>query len=190
MRISRSPTRLISEITIDQNVPMAGFILTGLGAGVAAGNSLRYEQLVGAYLPGTPKVKTADEIVNNSAVLQNDDDLFFAVAANGIWVVILCLKAKSPTLTTLKIAFTIPAAASMIDTCLPPQYHAFIAGNDATVAAALSAMAATSKYIYLAYLYIGGANAGTIQLQWAQNAATAENTTLEKGSNMLCTQLA
>jgi hypothetical protein len=164
---------------------MATFKLTGLGAGLAAGNSLRYEQLVGAYLPGTPKVKTADEIVNNSAVLQNDDHLFFTVAANEIWAIILMLKAKSPTLTSLKIAFTIPAAATMIEQSAPPVYQAFTNGVDSTAARAISSMAATSKYLLAWEYYIGGANAGTIQLQWAQNAATAEDTTVEKGSYLV-----
>jgi len=34
--------------TITANLPMAGFILTGLGAGAAAGNSVRYEQVLSA----------------------------------------------------------------------------------------------------------------------------------------------
>ena len=35
--------------TITQNIPMAGFKFTGLGAGSANGDSLRYEQLIGLY---------------------------------------------------------------------------------------------------------------------------------------------
>lgn len=34
--------------TITANIPMAGFIFTGLGAGAAAGNSVRYEQVLSA----------------------------------------------------------------------------------------------------------------------------------------------
>lgn len=33
---------------VTANIPMAGFIFTGLGAGAAAGNSVRYEQVLGA----------------------------------------------------------------------------------------------------------------------------------------------
>ena len=35
--------------TMTASLPMAGFILTGLGAGASNGNSLRYEQLIGLY---------------------------------------------------------------------------------------------------------------------------------------------
>lgn len=37
--------------TLTANIPMGTFRLTGLGAGVAAGDSVRYEQVVGVYLP-------------------------------------------------------------------------------------------------------------------------------------------
>lgn len=37
--------------TMTANIPMGGYKFTGLAAGTTAGDSLRYEQLVGAYLP-------------------------------------------------------------------------------------------------------------------------------------------
>jgi len=39
--------------TITANIPMSGFKLTGLAAGTSNGDSVRYEQVVGAYLPIT-----------------------------------------------------------------------------------------------------------------------------------------
>jgi hypothetical protein len=39
------------QTTPTANLPMGSFKLTGLAAGTTAGDSLRYEQLVGAYLP-------------------------------------------------------------------------------------------------------------------------------------------
>ena len=39
--------------TITANIPMSGYKLTGLAAGTTAGDSMRYEQVVGAYLPIT-----------------------------------------------------------------------------------------------------------------------------------------
>ena len=39
--------------TLTANIPMGGFKLTGLAAGTTNGDSVRYEQLVGAYLPLT-----------------------------------------------------------------------------------------------------------------------------------------
>lgn len=42
MRIKRSKARVISEITIDQDIPMEGYSLTGLGAPASTNDSLRY----------------------------------------------------------------------------------------------------------------------------------------------------
>lgn len=39
------------QTTPTANIPMGGFKLTGLAAGTTAGNSLRYEQVIGVYLP-------------------------------------------------------------------------------------------------------------------------------------------
>lgn len=39
--------------TITANIPMSGYKLTGLAAGTSNGDSVRYEQVVGAYLPIT-----------------------------------------------------------------------------------------------------------------------------------------
>jgi len=79
MKIGRTMARLISEITIDADVPMATFKLTGLGAGAGAGQSVRYEQVVGVYLPltggtmagdiqmGANKLKTTDLLLKQEA---------------------------------------------------------------------------------------------------------------------------
>lgn len=46
MRIGRSPTRLISEITIDANIDMDSKKLTDLAAGSASGHSVRYQDVI------------------------------------------------------------------------------------------------------------------------------------------------
>lgn len=126
-------------------------------------------------------VKTIDEIVNNSIVLQNDDELFLPMVANENAIIQLLVKAKSPTLTTLRVAFAIPAGA--IIWWIPYQTStAFSNGADMTVATQFTVLAATSKYYLMILYYIGGANAGNLQFQWAQWVATAENTTVEKSS--------
>lgn len=50
MRIGRSKARYISEISIDTDIAMAAHKLTGLAAGIAAGESVRYEQLTPFYM--------------------------------------------------------------------------------------------------------------------------------------------
>jgi len=46
MRVKRAVARKISQLEIDQNIAMAGYVLTGLGAGSANGQSLRYQQAI------------------------------------------------------------------------------------------------------------------------------------------------
>lgn len=41
----------ITSITVAGNIAMAGFKLTGLGAGTTNGDSVRYEQVIGVFLP-------------------------------------------------------------------------------------------------------------------------------------------
>lgn len=47
--------------------------------------------------------KTADEVVNNSATLQNDDHLLLALAANEVWEVEINLWYDSGTTPDLKV---------------------------------------------------------------------------------------
>jgi hypothetical protein len=55
------------QTTPTANLPMGGFKLTGLAAGSVAGDSLRYEQLIGVYLPLAGGTATGDIIVPDEA---------------------------------------------------------------------------------------------------------------------------
>lgn len=90
MKVTKSFTSKISKITIDADIAMATYKLTGLGAGAASGQSVRYEQVVGVYLPlaggtmagdialGANKLKTTNHILKEQDVqtlaLKNADD--------------------------------------------------------------------------------------------------------------------
>lgn len=130
--------------------------------------------------------KTADEIVNNSDVLQDDDELKANVQANEVSFVTLILEALSASLTNLKIAFAVPVGATIVE--LLDTFHAFGAEADGTGAIAIGSMSGTAKAWRSYWLYRGGANAGTLQFQWAQNAVTAENTTVKAGSHLILTK--
>jgi len=136
--------------------------------------------------------KTSDEIVNNSAVLQNDDALLFTVGANEVWQFMLYLRTRSASATPdIDYAFTIPAAGSLVHlpnwTCT---YELVINEGDGTTEHHLADVANANRSTLLHYLYIGGANAGTVQLQWAQNVATAEDTKVLANSYIIAHQLA
>lgn len=134
--------------------------------------------------------KTADETVNNSAVLQNDDHLLFAVAANEVWFIHILLLITTTAVADFKYTFTLPTEGSM----------GIISGFDHDSSS--GRLEATSTYVvgfasdrvnanaYFALYYVGGANAGNIQLKWAQNAAEATNTILLANSCLIAHKIA
>jgi len=132
--------------------------------------------------------KAATETVNNSAVLQNDDDLLLTMAANEVWLVELMLLLESASATPdFKFGWTYPVACTM--------YWGYSGGEPAGARPTWSGIGAvlvlriqTDEMIALAVagviglritaIVTNGANAGTLQLQWAQNGATAENSSI------------
>jgi hypothetical protein len=132
--------------------------------------------------------KTADETVNNSAVLQNDDHLFMPVAANEIWEIFLNLYISYGKAPDFKYTLVVPAGA----TC-PFYDHQDIAQDGVSVIEAIKPTAAATakvilntsaaggdaievRFVEVRGVYVGGGNAGNIQLQWAQNTATVQDT--------------
>lgn len=87
MRITRSKARVISELTIDQDIPMLGYSLTGLGAPASTNDSLRY----GVAEIRNQEIKTDADIVYSKLYLTGKllmADLATAIknAANGLVV--------------------------------------------------------------------------------------------------------
>ena len=142
----------------------------------------------------TTVYKTADEIVNNSTTLQNDDHLFFAVAANEAWEFRLALLISSSTVADLKFAMVMPADGTV---------RAFIVYlNAAGTFASGSMIVGTTKDLYgggttvisrpmiLEGVIINGATAGNFQVQWAQNTAEATDSTVRTNSYIIAHKLA
>jgi len=129
--------------------------------------------------------KSADEIVNNSATLQNDDHLVVAVKANEDMTLRVCLVCKTASATpNLKIAFTVPTGGAIkgktfVENSATPTDVADLTSTQ------VLALPGTGRICYILAKYTGGANAGSVQLQWAQNTATVEDTTVEAESYLL-----
>jgi hypothetical protein len=146
--------------------------------------------------------KTADETVNNSDVLQNDDHLAFAIGASEIWFFEAKLLITSGgTGSDLKFGFTVPASCTMLwgATGTPSNN---LGGFGATTSAASPAAIITESGTLtqgsaavtfgsgIAGFVTNSTNAGTVQFQWAQNSATAHDTKLLTNSLFLLWRLA
>ena len=143
----------------------------------------------------TTKYKASDETVNNSDVLQNDNDIALAVGASEIWAFYVQLFYSSATATPdFKFDWAIPSGATGFQ-----EVHAFgaagsaVAGEpayitDLTIDTSLTT-ADTAMMIILEGVFRNSTNAGSLQFRWAQNTATVEDTTLITGSYGIFTKV-
>ncbi len=147
-----------------------------------------------AYTDGlvpTIASKASDEAVNNSETLQNDDDLVLAVGANDIWLFTAFFRTHGPSgNANIKYLFTLPSGGSLEAYGFPWTTGAPHTPADGTTQVTLNLAADTIEWTYKKYLYIGGGTAGNVQLQWAQLAATVEDTKMKTGSYLLAHRLA
>lgn len=138
--------------------------------------------------------KTANETINNSAVLQNDDALVLAVEANSTYLVDLRLIINSNTTADFKMTFTVPAGASgsvhYFEGSTPSTAAAVLQGpGSITGTAAFSGIAADQIVLVQGVLVVAG-TAGNLQLQWAQNTANPSNTIVGSNSYLMLTKVA
>ena len=138
--------------------------------------------------------KTADESLDTSETLQNDDALLFAVAANEVWhfEFVLFLTSTSST-PDFKCTFTKPTGASgrwgML--AISSNSTSVVAATDMAGASvdldgattlACGVVANLVNMVILQGTIVNGANAGTLQLQWAQNTSNATAITVKTNS--------
>jgi hypothetical protein len=136
--------------------------------------------------------KTANETVNNSNTVQNDDELFVSVAASMLYVATGHLIYTSGTTPDFRWTWSLPAGAThstntrvfsrslsapsmMVDT------RTFTSGNNG--ADGLGTTVATqAQIIEFAGIIQTSATAGTARIQWAQNTQNLSDTILYAGS--------
>lgn len=138
-------------------------------------------------------IKSADETVNNSTTLQNDDSFTFTVAANTDYLVEMGLVYGSATVTPdVKFAWTLTGMTwdGTGDRDITPNatlgatFALQAVASAATTILATSSTAPTATLFRMTFTIHAGSTGGTLNFQWAQNSATAENTTVKKNSWM------
>ena len=153
----------------------SGQVLTSNGAGVDP----TFQDAAGGGGGATFLSKPADETVNNSTTLQNDDDLTFSVSANKEYAVWGVLYMNSPGNADMKFAWSVPAAATLYTIGLNQGATGFWDIDQDGEFIPTTGSAQTFEFTGT---LIVGANAGTAVLQFAQWTAQAADSDLLKGT--------
>lgn len=136
--------------------------------------------------------KTADETVQNNT-LQNDDHLKFPIEPNEVWFVEAFLKVRSVSVNSdFLVGWNFSAAGMTATWDLNGPQGTWGAVALATtvptargIAGSRAQGSANGDYgVLVAGWFENGANAGTLNLQWAQNTTTAEDTKVLTNSNL------
>lgn len=140
--------------------------------------------------------KTADETVNNSTALQNDDHLLVALPTAGTFGFQMVLFYDSSTTADFKAAFTMPAGATMLWGGVGPATTAgssvgdgqflttTVSGTAIPYGGAGTGTTNTLMLVVNGEITMGGTS-GNLQLQWAQNTLDATNTVVRTRSRLL-----
>lgn len=134
------------------------------------------------------RVKRADQTVNNSTVLVTATDLTFPVRANELWAVEALLRYDAHASPDIVIAVALPSGAT---------FEGWAIGFDSTVSASIREMVANTGLVFAGLgissprtLIIRGIAAigstqGSCEIQFAQNSAVSQDTTLRAKSLLL-----
>lgn len=126
--------------------------------------------------------KTADETINSSTTLQDDDELTVAVEANKRYRVLCMIRLTSDPAPDFKYAFTVPTDAICVAISGIGSSTGLSNENDLTASQTITTVNTNTRYLLIVGTLLVRGNAGSITLQWAQNTSDAANTTVNEGS--------
>lgn len=137
-------------------------------------------------------IKNADEIVNDSSAFQDDNELVLPIGANEKWFVVTALSIHIKQASDFKFRYTRPVGAvdSMWITGIPSTGGTTATRHIGDLASSFAGFGVTVTVdgvmgVICNMVIINGANAGDYQLQWAQNVAVAEDTSVKLGSSIV-----
>jgi hypothetical protein len=141
-------------------------------------------------------IKAADESVTSSTTLQDDNELTLAVGAGETWEFEFLLLVTGASAGDIKLGLTVPAGTSgwwgghgigINDINANTQNLRSMAG-DLTAVLNFGTPASAECMVVVRALVIT-TNAGSVTLQWAQNASSGTATTVKAGSVLRATPL-
>lgn len=151
-----------------------------------AGLSLRLTDLEGS-LPSAV-VKALDETVNNSAVMQADDELRLVFPRNRLFVIRASIIHNSNSTADFKFQFTETTgsvgATGAFDVIAIPAGGAALTIQSGTLGTVFTGEGAGADraMVVQGWVLLGGTNDGTLKVEWAQNTANPSNTVVKAGS--------
>lgn len=187
-RIYMAATGGVINCRSDATRPTSSEIAEGQLVYTMDNNKLYLHTGSGTYVQLYPNTilfarKTSNETVNNSAVLQNDNELAVPVVANIVYKMFLRLIVNTGTTPDFKMLFTFPAGLTMslhnTESTIPLSVP-----YDQTVTAAMSGTG-SDMIILVEGIVLVSSTAGTLQLQWAQNTQTVSDTIVKINSSLL-----
>ena len=132
-------------------------------------------------------IKTANETVTNNATLQDDDQLFFPIAANEKWAFRFVLQANAPATPDIKFAVTAPGGATCTVGVLDAEGAVAVGNLGCGVSSGLIVGNTTNDVYEVVGTVVNGATPGNVTLQWAQNTANGAGSVVYAGSYLLAT---
>jgi len=128
-------------------------------------------------------VKSADQTVNNSSTLQDDDELLAALNINKTYCFVLIVYVISPSNADIKKAFTIPTGAT--GTLSSGTWSQILGGTIDITSSRNDDSNGTTQFFMLNGRVIMSTTAGNLVFQWAQNTAQVADTKFLQGSTLL-----
>lgn len=139
--------------------------------------------------------KSADESVNNSTTLQNDDELWFPIGVSEIWVATFHLFLSSVADgADIKFDTTAPSGATgrqglhgaaIASTATESDLKNQSIAIGTALSVGIPAAGTNDSFAIFSVAVENSTTAGLVRLQWAQASAVASNTTVKEGSFMI-----
>lgn len=188
----------VNTLKTDGILQAAGQIQAGAGVDVVGDLSVSNDATISGDLTVTGiggmlfKSKATGTTINNDGTNSSDPDLTFTVLPNSVYTIECCLFVSGGSAADFQAAWSVPAGASGTWSLYGPSLSIaassttgeirFNAGSLTTTRVAGVSDTATPVLMPASGLLRTGGSGGTFVLQWAQNVATAVNTTLEADS--------
>lgn len=142
--------------------------------------------------------KTADESVASSTTPQDDDELTLSVAANEVWLLRVTLWMSGDAAADGRVTFSVPSGATsrfgphaMASAAAGPTGDGVWSSTSAGTSISVGVTGTTFPNAITLWVYVAnGATAGSVTLQWAQNATSATATTVHEGSHIVAHKVA